>query len=395
MELDIESLKESNDFLNDLYRDVTTAIFLADGEARVRNFNDSFAALFLPDERAALGELCGNAIGCSFVLDEGRDCGGTSNCESCRLRRDIITSFTERVPVYRDSLSRDFVLGGRRIRKHFRFTTKYESYRGHEYVLVLVDDVSELVDARAELEGRNALLSGRNAELEELLRREAGSLVDNAREIERLGLEREALAREVRHRVGNNLQVISSLVNLGRAPGAAAEGASRDSSDRLLNRITSVIEVYRNAAYETGGPVVRLPSLARSLVAGDAARSPESPRELELAIGLELAGFDSALPIGILLGDFLFACRAAASGRASGLAYGAPERARLSISGRGALGRCELSASWPELGREAAGASPLNEADFGVASLVARQCGGELSCESSAAAFRIVYEFPL
>jgi len=114
MEIDIESLRESNGFLIDLYANVTTAIFLADETARIRHFNDAFSALFLPSVGAAIGRLCGNAIGCCFPIDEMLDCGETSQCRLCSLHYNIVTSFKEKVPVYRDSLSRDFVIGGRR-----------------------------------------------------------------------------------------------------------------------------------------------------------------------------------------------------------------------------------------------------------------------------------------
>jgi Signal transduction histidine kinase len=388
MELDIESLKESNEFLNDLYQNVTTAIFLADGDARIRNFNDAFAALFLPDEREVLGELCGNAIGCRFVLAEGLDCGRTSNCGVCNLRRNIVTSFTERVPVYRDSLEREFLIGGMMRRKHFRFTTKYEVYRSVEYVLVLVDDVTELVEARAELEDRNTALSRRNLELEEALGRETAALMANAREIERLGLEREELEREVQHRVGNNLQVISSLISLGRAPGAARgakAAACADSSEGIRNRITSLIEVYKSASYEAEGAVVRLPSLLRALLARATPRDEGPPLRVELDLSLESAGFDKALPIGLFVGDFLCACRLASS------AGREPEAVGISLSSRGKRGRCELAARWPST----EGWTPLPSEDFELARLIARQCGGDLSFESDASSARLVYEFPL
>jgi two-component sensor histidine kinase len=379
MELDLESLKESKDFLNDLYRNVTTAIFLADGEARIRHFNDAFTALFLPAERAALGELCGNAIGCCFVEDEGLDCGKTSNCGVCALRRDIIRSFTERVPVYRDSLSRDFVIGGKRVRKHFRFTTKYEIYRGIEYVLVLVDDVSELVDARDALEERNAFLARRNEGLEALLRRETATLMDAARELDRLGLERDELEREVRHRVGNNLQVISSLLNLGRSLGAE-EGLGA-----LRNRILSVIEVYRQATYETEGSVVDLPGLVRSLAASGSVRSSAESTPIESEVSLPSLRFDEALPVGIVIGDFLYACRA------PNKPGGEPPGISISIAQEGGRGRCQLAAKW----EGAFARRSLDAGEMAVSQLIARQSGGELFLELSEAAVRVLYDFPL
>jgi len=50
MELDINDLKESMDFLNGLYDNVTSAIFIADHEPRIYSFNDAFKTLFYKPE---------------------------------------------------------------------------------------------------------------------------------------------------------------------------------------------------------------------------------------------------------------------------------------------------------------------------------------------------------
>jgi len=66
----------------------------------------------------------------------------------------------------------------------------------------------------------------------------------------------------VRHRVGNNLQVISSLLSLS---GEFSFG--EDEAEVLRSRIGIVLEVYRNAAYETGRTIVNVSDLVHSLIA--------------------------------------------------------------------------------------------------------------------------------
>lgn len=57
MELNIEDLKQSNLFLNNLYENVTSAIFLADINARIRSFNNIFSILFEKDKSQIIGKM--------------------------------------------------------------------------------------------------------------------------------------------------------------------------------------------------------------------------------------------------------------------------------------------------------------------------------------------------
>jgi transcriptional regulator with PAS, ATPase and Fis domain len=80
MGLDFKDLRESDDFLNALIDNITSAIFIVDRDFKVRNFNDPVQGLFQKDEDKILGEHCGNVIGCAFIIDQGKDCGETKNC---------------------------------------------------------------------------------------------------------------------------------------------------------------------------------------------------------------------------------------------------------------------------------------------------------------------------
>lgn len=207
MEIDIAHLKESNVFLNDLFENVTSGIFLADREPRIHNFNNSFKTLFHKTEDAILGELCGNALGCVFHVDEAKDCGQTTQCDDCQLRKNILRSFTERVPVYKERLDRSFVIGGKRIQKHFIFTTKYVTYKDQEMILVIFDDITEIEEARLQVLGMYEALQKTLEDSYARLAGEASALLESTSRTEEL-------MQEIHHRVGNNLQIILSLVNL-------------------------------------------------------------------------------------------------------------------------------------------------------------------------------------
>ena len=144
MDININELKDSNEFLKVLMENLSSAIFIVDQNLRIRNFNDSFRALFHKTEDRILGELCGNALGCVFTVDENKECGTTTNCRKCLLRNALIKSFTEKIPAYKELLERVFVVDGKKILKYFQYTTKYVRFNKKEMVLIIVDDITEL-----------------------------------------------------------------------------------------------------------------------------------------------------------------------------------------------------------------------------------------------------------
>lgn len=163
MSLDFGDLRESNDFLNALIDNITSAIFIVDRDVKIRNFNDPFQALFQKDEDKILGERCGNVIGCAFTVDQSKDCGETKNCNECKLRRSILRSYLEKVPTYREKIVRDFYIQGEKISKYFQFSTKYIQWGQETMVLIIVDDITAL-------ETQKLILEQQNRELEDLNR---------------------------------------------------------------------------------------------------------------------------------------------------------------------------------------------------------------------------------
>lgn len=148
MAIEVCSLKESNDFLNLLMDNMTSAVFLVDKDIRVQQFNDSFKKLLSKSEAELINKLCGNALGCSFTVDENQLCGKTSNCGNCILRDSLFRAFVDNAPTFKAGLHRQFYIEGQKVDKYFRFSSMYLSYRNEEMVLIVVDDVTELETQR-------------------------------------------------------------------------------------------------------------------------------------------------------------------------------------------------------------------------------------------------------
>ena len=118
-ELKIDNLKESNGFLNAIFDSINSAVFVVDEDVKVMKVNDSFEKLFESEDQNYKGKLCGNAIGCAYTVDENTSCGNTSYCSKCSLRASIVKALTDKSPTIKNNMSREIVLGSRRVEKEF------------------------------------------------------------------------------------------------------------------------------------------------------------------------------------------------------------------------------------------------------------------------------------
>ena len=144
MGLNVTSLTESNIFLNILFNNLTSAIFLIDKDVKVKNVNYSFQSFFDKSEEDVRGKLCGNAIGCSFTVDEDKLCGTTSHCIECILRSSIVESFTEKSNIFRRILIKEFYITNKKHKKYLQFSVRYLFFNNTEFVVLIFDDITEI-----------------------------------------------------------------------------------------------------------------------------------------------------------------------------------------------------------------------------------------------------------
>ncbi|TCO69694.1 PP2C family protein-serine/threonine phosphatase [Marinisporobacter balticus] len=162
MKLSIGELKDSNHFLNIIFENITSAIFLIDQSIEVQQFNETFKTLFSKKEDQIIGRSCGNVIGCRYTIEEEKNCGNTSNCNQCIIRKSILKAFKDKTPTFKEIVNRNFYIEGRSIRKFFQFTAKYLSYNHNDMVLVIMDDITEIEKSKLELEKRNKMIERYN-----------------------------------------------------------------------------------------------------------------------------------------------------------------------------------------------------------------------------------------
>ena len=155
MTLEIDSLKESSVFLNTVIDNISSALFVADSNAKISAFNVTFEKLFGVNGPDIMGVLCGNVIGCSFLDDPASECGSTEYCNECALRKSLMTALIDKTPVYDKLLDREFWINDKKVFKHFKFSVRPVEYNGEAFAVVVVDDITEMQIIRNDLNVKN------------------------------------------------------------------------------------------------------------------------------------------------------------------------------------------------------------------------------------------------
>jgi PAS domain S-box-containing protein len=167
-----------------------------------------------------------------------------------------------------------------------------------EFVLSSIVDITERKRADREREGLLEQLRTLNAELEERVRLRTAELSATLKE-------REVLLQEIHHRVKNNLQVISSLINMQvrRVADLPTRGALEECQTRVLAIALIHEKLYQSKDYGRVPFSEYATSLAQSIFHTTGVSSAAISLHLDVE-KLSLA-VDKAIPCGLILNELI------------------------------------------------------------------------------------------
>lgn len=143
MKINIDRLRESNEFLNILFDNIETAVFIADENLKIYQFNDSFLSLFSKKDSNLVDITFGPASGCINSIRENKPCGETSACENCILKRSLLNTLLDTKLNGRQSLERIFYINGIPQNKYLEFISRPITFEGKSMILVFIYDITE------------------------------------------------------------------------------------------------------------------------------------------------------------------------------------------------------------------------------------------------------------
>ena len=152
MSIELDNLKESNEFLNLILENINSAILIADENMRIHQFNNSFLSLFDSAAERVVESSFGQIAGCVNAVKENKSCGDTSQCQFCVLRKTLLQTLVEDYPVDRKSMERVFYIKGSPVLKNLEVTSRLIEFHGQKMILVIIYDVSLIEEQKRKLE---------------------------------------------------------------------------------------------------------------------------------------------------------------------------------------------------------------------------------------------------
>jgi two-component sensor histidine kinase len=167
-----------------------------------------------------------------------------------------------------------------------------------DFVLSSIVDITERKRAEEQRENLVNQLTGLNLALEE-------RVAVRTSELSALVRERDVLLQEVHHRVKNNLQVISSLINMQVR--RLDPGRNRDALEECQMRVQAIALIHEKLYNSGDYSLVAFADYARSLANGvfQATRTAASRVSLEIAVDDVALGVDTAIPCGLVLNELM------------------------------------------------------------------------------------------
>lgn len=153
-------LRGSADFLDAVLNNISSCILLLDKDMKLHAFNNAIKTLFSnkPNEHL-LYTRCGEAIGCAATVEEKKDCGTTTKCGTCMLRKCAIMTYADDVAYYKNRLSREFYrTDSEKELRHLQFSTRCIRYDQDRYVIMIVDDLTTVINQEELIHKQKSLL---------------------------------------------------------------------------------------------------------------------------------------------------------------------------------------------------------------------------------------------
>jgi signal transduction histidine kinase len=254
---------QEGDFLRNLLDAIPSLLFVVDSDVRIIYLN-SAAASVLGGQEAVSMKRGGEVLHCinSYVVPDG--CGRSASCRGCVIRNSVGKAFRGE-GIYRETARMRLNNGGVVAEVYFMVSANPLAYRGEKFVLLAMEDITEMKEYEEELRRRSIQFEAANRELE-------------------------AFSYSVSHDLKAPLRRISSFVNVMREDYAGIlDDQGRDYLDRMSSAssemnglIEALLGLARMARDEMRSGTVDLSALAEDI--GRELRNSHSDYAVEFSV---------------------------------------------------------------------------------------------------------------
>jgi len=146
--MSLQGLFEMDDLLGTILNAMPLPVFIVDDDVRIIAFNLPASAMLGREPRIVLRRRAGEVLHCIHAEEVPEGCGRAPFCEACIVRSSVTASFRDHKMIRRKA-GMELVEDGKGNKKIFLLvTTAPFEYRGDGYVLLILQDLSELTELK-------------------------------------------------------------------------------------------------------------------------------------------------------------------------------------------------------------------------------------------------------
>jgi hypothetical protein len=134
-------------FLQNIFNTFPSPLFIVDADVRIAHYNTAAADMLGADGRDIIMERGGDIMQCINARMAPDGCGTAQACKDCVLRNSVNEAMGGNKVFRRKTRMRLQGVDGEE-EFHYHITTSPFSYDGDEFVLLIIEDISELVQLR-------------------------------------------------------------------------------------------------------------------------------------------------------------------------------------------------------------------------------------------------------
>ena len=142
------SLFANSDFILKVFDSLPTPLFIVDEDVRVHHFNPAAVSTFGPDFKDIYLQRGGEVLHCLHSTENPDGCGHSEFCKSCVIRNSVRSAF-QLEKVYREKTRMDIVTGENRTEVDLLITASLFVYGKEPYVVLVLEDITELSQLRS------------------------------------------------------------------------------------------------------------------------------------------------------------------------------------------------------------------------------------------------------
>jgi hypothetical protein len=138
------NFKGDTQFVKVLLDAIPSFIFAVDEDVCILEYNSAARELVNQDRAQVIKDRCGNVLHCLHALGNPAGCGRTQFCQDCTLRNAVNQAYQGQ-DIIRKKAKLDLFRNSKRISIYAMITAKCFAYQEKRFVLLIIEDISELV----------------------------------------------------------------------------------------------------------------------------------------------------------------------------------------------------------------------------------------------------------